>query len=156
MTPTWQKLVVLKVDARPLGLWNLATEYVSGLRLLRFKVLTLDETGQAQSSEWRPVEGTKCGADGTATTPMKTGLLYPGAQYASLIGKLGGSSADLPDPSSVGNPYGNKKVFAVGTYCIISVGASEGGPLYLTMNDSPDGFEKHSGELFVSVEHYPM
>jgi hypothetical protein len=152
-TPAWQKLDLLKVDARPVGLWNLAIEYVSGSRLLRFKVVALDDLGHIFPSVWSPIKATECGADGIVTTPLKTGLLCSGAQYGSLIGKLGGSSADLSNANSAG-ASGNSKVFAVGSYCVMSVGSSEGGPLFLTMNDSPDGFEGHKGELLVSIEHY--
>jgi len=151
----WQKLEVVRVAARPIGLWNLAFEYVPGSRLLRFTVVAADASGPALPCLWSPSDGTECGADGIFPTPLKIGLLYTGAQYASLIGKLGGSSADIPDTNSVAGPYPNKKVFAVGSYCVISVSSSEGGPLFLTMNDSPDGFKGHMGDLLVSIEQYP-
>jgi hypothetical protein len=47
-------------------------------------------------------------------------------------------------------------VFAVGSYCLISIGATEGGPLFLTMNDSPEAFAHHSGALYVLVEQHSV
>jgi len=152
--PNWQTLATVAVQARPVGLWNLAVDYVPGSRLLRFTVLALDQQNKKFSTIWNPVKGTDCGADGIVTNPLKTGLLCTGAQYGALIGKLGGSSADLPDSSSPAGPYPNKKVFGVGSYCVISLSNLEGGPLFLTMNDSPDGFEGHQGDLHALIEYY--
>jgi hypothetical protein len=85
-------------------------------------------------------------------------MLCGGAAYGALVGKIGGSSGDVPD-STVGTagPYGNKRVFAVGTDCILTLAtAADGGPLFLTMNDKPEEFSKHSGELLVLLEYYPL
>jgi hypothetical protein len=76
--------------------------------------------------------------------------------YGALVGKIGGSSADLPDSSSPGAAYGNKRVFPVGSHCVVLLGSAEGGPLFLTMNDSPEGFAHHSGVLHVRVEEHPI
>ena len=152
--PNWQRFDIVTVQAQPVGLWNLACDYVPGSRLLRFKVLALDAQGNILPTIWTPAKGTDCGPDGVTTAPAKTGMLYAGAQYGALIGKLGGSSADIPDSSSATGPYVNRKVFAIGSCCVISVSNSEGGPLFLTMNDSADGFAGHLGKLCVSVEFY--
>jgi hypothetical protein len=40
----------------------------------------------------------------------------------------------------------------VGSHCVISLGATKGGPLFVTMNDTPEGFANHSGALVVLVE----
>jgi len=156
MEPTWQSLQRVKVEARPVGLWGLASAYVPGSRLLRFKVISTDEQGNTVPTVWSPVKGTNCEADGLISVPAKLGLLSMAAMYGALIGKVGGSSADLPDSSSPGAPYGNKRVFPVGSYCVISIGSAEGGPLFLTMNDSPDGFAQHSGTLQVLIEEHSL
>jgi hypothetical protein len=152
MEPSWKKLKEFVVDARPSGFWNLVADYVPGSRLLRFQCLTQDAAGNAVSDKWSPNTSVSCGAEGAWITPAKSGLLSGGALYGALIGKIGGSSADVPDASSPASPYAGKKVFAVGGHCVISLGAAEGGPLFLTMNDTPEGFANHSGVLVVFVE----
>jgi hypothetical protein len=47
-------------------------------------------------------------------------------------------------------------VFGVGSHCVISLASTEGGPLYLTMNDNPEGFTSHSGSLHVLIEQYAL
>jgi hypothetical protein len=152
MEPSWKVLKSFKVEARPAGFWNLVSDYVPGSRLLRFRLIDQDAQGQPLPTSWSPDNNVHCGADGKSVTPAKTGLLSGGASYGALIGKIGGSSADVPDSSQPTTPYGSKKVFAVGSYCVLSLGATEGGPLFLAMNDCPDGFANHSGALSVLVE----
>jgi hypothetical protein len=154
--PFWSTLKLAKIAANPIGLWSLALEYVSGSQLLRFTVSSLDDQQRPAPTVWSPISGTDCGADGIRNTPPKSGFLSTSAAYGALIGKIGGSSADLPDSSSGAAPYGNKRVFAVGSYCLISIGATEGGPLFLTMNDSPEAFAHHSGALYVLVEQHSV
>jgi len=154
MEPSWKPLKAVKVEAKPVGYWSLVIEYVPGSRLLRFALLTRDAQGQPLSTSWNPEAKVKCGADGTTVTPAKSGLLTGGAPYGALIGKIGGSSADIPDASQPTSPYGSKRVFAVGSQCVISLGATDGGPLFLTMNDNPEGFPNHSGALHVQIEEY--
>jgi hypothetical protein len=151
MDPKWTSLAKFKVEARPSGLWIVAG-YFAGSRLLRFTVLDKDAQNQTVPTSWNPATGIKCGADGLGIAPTKSGLLTLGALYGALIAKLGGSSADVPDGSQPTAPYGNKRVFAVGSYCVISLAATEGGPLFLTMNDNPEGFVNHSGALHVLIE----
>jgi hypothetical protein len=156
MEPSWQKLKLVALDAKPVGLWTLVADYVPGSRLLRFKVVAQDAQGLAVQNVWSPIKGTDCGADGIPITPAKAGLLSTGALYGALIAKVGGSSADLPDSTSLTAPYGTKRVFAVGSHCVVSLGSTEGGPLFLTMNDTPDGFVHHSGALYILIEAYSM
>jgi hypothetical protein len=150
----WTPLKRVRIEARPTGLWSVVTDYVLGSRLLRFSLLDTDPQNQPVSLFWNPASGVQCGADGIGIFPSKTGLLSPGAMYGALIGKIGGSSADIPDPSQPTSPYGSKRVFGVGSYCVISLAAAEGGPLFLTMNDNPEGFANHSGALHVLMEEY--
>lgn len=154
MDPSWQKIKLFELKADSAQLWNLVTSYIPGARLLRLTVVAQDEKQQTVSTSWSPVSGRTCGADGIFVTPAKSGLLNTGALYGALIGKVGGSSADVPDISSPTAPYGSKRVFAVGSHCVISLANTEGGPLYLTMNDNPDGFVTHSGSLHILMEEY--
>lgn len=154
MEPTWAPLKAFELEARPDVLWSLVTDYVPGSRLLRFTLVDQDAQKNALPITWSPAKGTDCGANGTIVAPPKSGLLSGGALYGALIGKLGGSSADVPDSSQPAAPYGNKRVFTVGSHCVISVGPTEGGPLFLTMNDNPEGFANHSGALHVLIEQY--
>jgi hypothetical protein len=153
MKPNWQNITIVKVESGP-GIWQIAEEYIPGSRMLRFKVLNVDAAKNSVPTVWNPLNGTGCGADGVYSAPSKANLLCSAAMYGALIGKLGGSSADLPDSSSPLTPYGSKRVFTVGTHCIISLSSTDGGPLYLTMNDSPESFSHHSGALHVQIDEY--
>jgi hypothetical protein len=154
MDPQWTPLKRFKVEARPTGLWSVVSDYVPGSRLLRFTLLDKNAQNLPVSTSWSPATGVQCGADGIGIATAKAGLLTPSALCGALIAKLGGSSADVPDGSQPTAPYGNKRVFAVGSHCVISLAATEGGSLFLTMNDSPEGFANHSGELYVLIEEY--
>jgi hypothetical protein len=146
----------VKVEAKPVGIWNVALEYVPGSRLLRLTVVADDGTGNQVPTIWSPITGKDSGSDGITSTPAKSGLLLNSALYGALIAKLGGSSGDVPDSTSALGPYGSKKVFCVGSFCVVSLSNTEAGPLFLTMNDSPDGFDQHNGSLFVKIEEFPL
>lgn len=154
-TPTWTQVDTVKVDAKPGGFWNLAIEFVPGPRLLRFRVIEKDKGGKSVPLEWTVNDTVRspvtCGPNGVALGDAKVSYLCPGAPVGALIGKLGGSLADVPDPTQAATPFGTKKVFAVGTYCVIKVADADSGPLYLTMNDEPASFYKHSGALHVEI-----
>lgn len=154
MEPKWAPLNTVKVEAKPDGLWGLVTDYVPGSRLLRFTLVNKDAQNQTLPIKWNPTKEVDSGANGTVVAPPKSGLLSGGGLYGALIGKLGGSSGDVPDSSQPTAPYGNKRVFTVGSHCVISLGPTEGGPLFLTMNDNPEGFPNHSGALHVLIEEY--
>lgn len=156
MDPIWQTFKLVEVKAQPTGFWGLVSSYLPGSRLLRFTVVEKDENGKPVLTTWNPASGIRCGADGI-TQPTKSGLLNSAALYGALIGKFGGSSADVPDTvASTSPPYPTKRVFGVGSHCVISLTSAEGGPLYLTMNDNPDGFASHSGSLHVLIEQYAL
>lgn len=155
----WQKLGIVRVPARPDGLWTLALEFVPGARLLRTQISAVDENRTAVEITWSVKRGENCGADGIIRTPAKTGVLCTAAPYGALIGKLGGSTADLPDPTPAvaATPYGTKRVFTAGSQAIVTLSAAaDGAPLFLTMNDSPEEFQNHGGALHVLIEYYPL
>jgi|SRR5882724_2039902 len=153
--PAWKEIKKVKVEAKPAGIWNIALPYICGSRLLRFSIQTTDDKKATVPKEWAPSPKKKCGPDGVPMT--KTGALLSTAPFGAIVGKIGGSTADLPDTTAPStSPYSGKKVFAVGAYAVVSIAATDCGPLFVTMNDSPDGFEDHSGELWVLIEEAPL
>ncbi len=58
----------------------------------------------------------------------------------------------MPEAQGV---YSGRKVFTVGTYCVVTLASSDSGALFLTMNDAPENFKDHSGELHVLIEEAP-
>jgi hypothetical protein len=136
----------------------LVQEYIPGVRLLRIQTSGEDQQKKKVPMLWSPATGIQCGPDGDLSKPGVSGMLCSSAAYGALVGKVGGSTGDLPDltPGTTA-PYGNKKVFAAGSDSIIVLPtAADGGPLFLSMNDKPDEFPKHSGELFVRLQYYPL
>jgi len=138
-TPNWQPLVEVKVQAKPEheALWKLVYEYLAGPRRLRFKA----------TGAWEREPGKTCGPNGASREQLDNAYLAGGAQVGALIGKIGGSTADKGDSPA--------QVFAVGEYCVIHVPDTARGGLFLTMNDKPQNFYQHSGELDVTIEEAP-
>lgn len=157
MSLLWTSFGTVPIPARPVGFWTLAQEYVPGNRLLRITVLHEDQNHQALTVTWNPAPNSPCSPDGLPVTPGKSALLCANAAYGAVIGKIGGSTGDLPDSTpGLTAPWGNKKVFAVGWDCILSLTSQDGGPLFLTMNDHNEQFAGHSGELVVWLRYYPL
>lgn len=137
MTPhTWSplKLMTDVVPASPTGLWTPVLEFVEGPITLKF----------AASGTWETVRGRPCGADGEFANDTADDALTTLAPIGTLIAKVGGGTADRPQADS-------KSVFAVGTFCVLVLGADEKGALFLTMNDRVRGFASHAGQLAVEV-----
>jgi hypothetical protein len=150
ITPSWRRVKWVKVPAKPDGPWSLAVDQITGPRLIRISVSNKDEQGAEVPTKWKPSSAEECGGNGMAKAAPDG--LVPSAPYGALVGKLGGSSADLTEtPATSG-----RKFFPVGTYCVLNVSATEGGPLYLTMNDKLGDFANHSGELMVLIEEAPQ
>jgi hypothetical protein len=141
------------VPAKPAGIWHLALESLKEAEghLLRFRILESDANGDPLRDKWHASATVECTADGV-NGPARTGMLVGTAPRGALVGKLGGSTADLPDSTNPATPYGTKKVFAIGTTCIMSLASGEGTALFLTMNDSPEGFAEHTESLHVVIE----
>ncbi len=146
----WDKVKLLKLEMKPGPLWRVALDYVAGPRLLRFRVT--DDKGNPADSDWGR-KGHECKAYGSPTTPApNTTLLCSTAPMGALIGKLGGSSADHPDTAANAAPYGTKKVFAVGSYCVIAMTKDDSGPLFLTQNEVLAAFAEEMGTLYILIE----
>ncbi len=158
--PNWSLVDTVTVNAQPEGIWNLAIEFVPGPRLLRFRVVEKDKNGTPAPLLWT-VNGTVnpalvCSPEGLLSSDAKTSYLCPGAALGALVGKLGGSTSDIPDPSQAAAPFGTgKRVFPIGSHCIIAMLAADSGPLYLTMNDEFKSFQHHAGTLQVEISDAP-
>jgi hypothetical protein len=149
--PNWQPLAsAIVVNARPVGLWTRAVDYIAGPRKLK---ITVDAT-----STWT-LGSSNAGPDGDPNQTQNTNAppLLPSALIGALIGKIGGSAADNTAPviSAAGlppvAPIGVPTPFSIGSFCILEISASQKGSLFLTMNDIAAAFAQHSGELTVSV-----
>jgi hypothetical protein len=162
MSITWKPLALVRVPAKPSGLWELAAEYVGGSRLLRMRVVGQDEKGNKTSTTWHVDKDLESPADGLSSDPCAAqkpekkpeAILTRAARRGALIAKIGGSTADIPDAGSLSTPYGTKRVFPVGSQCIITLASTDGGPLFFTMNDWPECFATHEGSLYVKIEEY--
>jgi hypothetical protein len=155
--PSWKEMVRVKVAAQPEGLWNMVFPYVCGPRLLKITVVGKDAKGTDVSAKWKPTTNEECGANGLLTSPKSAAtLLVSSAPFGAMVGKIGGSTADLPDTSPGGGIYPGRKVFTIGAYTVVGLVSTDSGPLFLTINDSPEGFVSHSGDLWVLIEEAPL
>jgi hypothetical protein len=155
--PSWKKVSCKKVAAKPDGLWNMVVEYVSGPRLLRITVVDRNDQTANVTKNWKPTADEECSGDGILRTVQSwSPFLLAAAPFGTLIGKVGGSTADLPESSPTAGPYPGRKAFACGQYAVIALASIDSGPLFLTMNDSPDFFGNHTGELWVQIEEAPL
>jgi hypothetical protein len=157
--PSWHAVTLIKVPAKPAGLWTPVDDYIIGPRLLRFQVVDADKDKNKVPTTWKLDAKTDCSADGLIDASAAVGLLLPVALRGALIGKIGGGSADLPElptgaglTAPIGTVYPGRRVFAVGSYCVIRISTDDSGQLFLTANDSPKELANHSGVLHVLVE----
>jgi hypothetical protein len=153
--PFWRTIDIVRVNgAPPLGFWNLVVDWVSGPRLLRFKISNVDGAGAKVDQTWGMAKDQQpCTANGM--TEKDAGPPFPckGANPGALIAKIGGSVADLASSKlDDASPYPGRKVFPVGELCVIQISKDEGGPLFLGMNDEPKHSSEHVGELYVLIE----
>ena len=149
--PSWRKIDLVKVPAKPDGLWTMVVEHITGPRLLRLKVSDKDKADALVPMKWNRTSTEQCGADGQMKTC--TNALLPLAPCGSLIAKIGGSTADMPEAQGV---YSGRKVFTVGTYCVVLLANTDTGGLFLTMNDAPESFNQHALDLYVLIEEAPV
>jgi hypothetical protein len=63
-----------------------------------------------------------------------------------LLAKIGGSTAGTSDG----------KVFLVGSFSVFEIDSATKGPLFLTINDDPAGFENNAGALLVDISICPV
>ena len=143
--PNWQPLAsAIVVEARPVGLWTRAVDYIAGPRKLK---ITADP-----KSTWS-LGGSNAGPDGDSSQSQNPNAppLLPSALIGALIAKVGGSAADNTAPvlSTAGippvAPVGLPIPLSIGSFCIFEISATQRGSLFLTMNDTAVAFAQHSG-----------
>lgn len=84
----------------------------------------------------------QCSPDGLASTPVQVNpLAVPDCGVGALIGKLGGSSANLTMPpatpggtSAPTTSLAEGTAFAIGAHCIVALPQNFIGPLYISFN----------------------
>jgi hypothetical protein len=151
--PSWRAITRAKVPAKAEGLWTMVVEHVAGPRLLRISVQEKDQAGAALPTQWKFTATEQCTANGQLRNAACTNALITTAPCGSLIGKIGGSTADMPEEKGV---YTGRKVFTVGTYCVVQLAAADSGAVFLTMNDAPENFKDHDLDLHVLIEEAPL
>ena len=133
MTFDWKNLDErdrVQIPAKPeSGIWTPARSYVGTGMILRLHV----------SGQWKPLPNTPCGADGLRHWAYgRDRLLTKSAPLGTLVGKIGGGNMDAEGD-----------ILVVGSLCVLKIDKTEG-PLYLTINDAPDGFDDNEGSLVVT------
>jgi len=82
-----------------------------------------------------------CSANGDLNAVIDSKkCIHEKSPVGALIGKIGGSAADK-----------DVTVFTVGEFCVHKIEDQTAGPLFLTINDTWNGFEDNAGELTVIV-----
>lgn len=144
---TWNEIASVTVPELPTHIWTLALDHVVESKLYKIVVEMVVAQAGAPATEqsWTHSSGQVCTADGlpnliASSAPL--GECAPG----SLIGKIGGSAADI---SSIKDKV---TLFGVGRHCVFSVAdAKSTGSLYLGMNDAPSQFSRRAGKLVVKI-----
>jgi hypothetical protein len=135
------------ISSQPAGLWTRVADFVPSGRKLKIQA--------AGTGTWvYDASKVGCTADGAAGDA--SGCMVPQAMIGCLVGKVGGSASDsLAQPQ---NPAAGSTivlttvfVFAAGSFCVVQVPPTVAGPLFLTMNDAPGNFSKHSGTIEIQV-----
>ena len=134
-SPKWEHTVAnLTVPAKPAGLWTLAVPYIPASSIV--KVMA--------SGTWNYAASGACGPDGARTAVgglTQANCLCEDALVGSLIGKIGGGSADA-----------SGTVFGIGSHGIVQLTAEDkGGALFLGINDEIGGIDDNAGGLTVQV-----
>lgn len=125
----WNKPIDVEVNAKPDGLWTLAIDYLTGPAFIKI---------EAKEGTWWYTAGQECSADGdlASLVAAKTCILA-NAPVGALIAKIGGSTAGTADGTMI----------LIGRSCTFEIAEAQRGPLYLTINDQPNGLADNRGKL---------
>jgi hypothetical protein len=139
--PSWRPIKEISVPQRPTNFWTPAWDYVTPGRLYRISV----EPVGAADQTWTPASAAQpCTAEGDPAL-TRQGLPLDSCAVGALIGKIGGSSAEIkPDKDKV-------VLFGVGRHCVVSVDAAKAGALYLGINDTHASAAQLQGQLLVTI-----
>ena len=117
-------------------LWTKIVDYLPAGRLIKI---------EAEGNWTLDGVNTPCEPDGDFSLYELPGLPIARAARGALIGRIGGSSADL---AAVDN---SMHLFVVGRVCVLQVPADKTGSLYLSVNDKPWPASRVQGQLKVRV-----
>lgn len=99
-----------------------------------------------EQQKWTPESGTECTADGDPSLQRSASLTMDICPVGALIGKIGGSTADIVVDST------KVILFSAGRHCVFSIAdAAKTGSLYLSNNDSRDRVTNIEGQLEVTI-----
>jgi hypothetical protein len=131
MAIDWNSLdekLSIEISAKPQsGIWTLARSYLGAGTIVRIEA----------EGQWKPLPAAQCGPEGLSHWAYsRDRLLTKSAPFGALIGKIGGSNIEI-----------DGTVLVIGSICVFKV--DKEGPLYLTINDAPDGFADNEGEVKV-------
>jgi hypothetical protein len=117
-TKDWQSFAKVNPSVELLAFWHKAADHVGSGKLLRFSA----------TGKWSVLADVRCGPDGLPGFPVPFDkLLVPSAPPGALIGKVGGSTADLKDGT----------IFTIGSFAVFTVPEKVSGPLYIGVNAIP-------------------
>ena len=147
--PTWRKLTTVMIPERAASVWTPALDYITAGRLYKITVEMKDDPatpGGKIDQFWTPESGSACTADGDPSLTRNNAGTTDLCALGALIGKVGGSSADIkPDKEKT-------VLFGVGRHCVFSVAeAAKCGSLYLGINDAQASLARIAGQLEVTI-----
>jgi hypothetical protein len=139
--PSWRRIAPaagghLMVPEAAGILWTRALDYLIPGKLIRITVIS-------PVPSWRP-EGLTCGPDGDPAA-AKADLPVSGAARGALVGRIGGSTADLTSDNRM-------LLFSVGRVCVLKVPDEKHGGLFLGVNDKPELAINLQGSLEVAID----
>jgi len=146
---SWREIKKVKVPDPEASVWTPALDYVTPGRLYLIAVEPRSMFGSPPSSgeqKWKPEKLEQCTADGDPSRVRVAPLTLDGCSVGALIGKIGGSTADIKvDPAKL-------IVFSAGRRCVFSVtDPAKTGGLYLGINDTVHSVTKVQGQLEVTL-----
>jgi hypothetical protein len=155
--PVWREIVTrLNVPKSKGIIWTVALDYVAPESLLKIQVCGSTVVGGTLFGDgrWLPLGfAAPCTADGDVGDTCRGSLPAPvpllaSAPVGALIGKIGGSSADIT--ADTGNPP-SRILFSVGRQCVLLVPQTVVGSLFLGINDAAARLGGVEGSLLVNV-----
>jgi hypothetical protein len=147
---TWRPITTTKIPEREGCAWTPVVDYLVPGKTYRLEVPMRDipaspgAPAKTEDQKWRPESAGECSADGDPEKQIDN-LMISGAAVGALVGKIGGSTADLkPDKDKL-------VLFTVGRYCVFTVEAAKAGTLYLGANDTMDSLVRVQGQLEIKL-----
>lgn len=143
-TPRWSGVCTMNVPGNEQVSWVPALDYLTAGRLYRIHVPQEENKEQ----RWTPEGSSGCTADGDPDlTRVGVELPMPNVAVGALIGRIGGSTADMAADKD------RMLIFAIGRYCVFQAPqAPTIGALFLGSNESRSSIVRFDGSLNVTIE----